>query len=403
MKIALVSEHASPIATLGGVDAGGQNVHVAALARALGAAGHAVTVYTRRDDRRLPETVRFARGVRVVHVDAGPARRVPKDDLFACMPEFASHLYEQWHRDPPDIVHSHFWMSGWASLQAASRVGAPVVHTYHALGVTKQRHQGPKDTSPRERLRIERAIAQRATGILATSTEEVFELTRMGAEPSRLTLIPCGVDLDLFHPRRAPRRTDGSLRILVVSRLVERKGIGNMILAMASLPDARLVIAGGPPRSGIQDDPEGARLVALAREHGVADRVEFLGRVERADLPALYAAADVVACVPWYEPFGLVALEAMACGRPIVASAVGGLVDTVIHGSTGLHVTPRSPESIVRAMTFLAEQPRYRDALGEAGARRARARYGWATIARESTLAYASARAANPRVEVSAG
>jgi glycosyltransferase involved in cell wall biosynthesis len=265
------------------------------------------------------------------------------------------------------------------------------VHTYHALGVTKRRHQGAKDTSPRVREAVEADLARNGHGIVATSSEEVFELVRLGAGRSRVSLVPCGVDLHHFTTGTsvAPRRE--APRVLVVSRLVERKGIGNVISALAELPEVELVIAGGPPREELGSDPEAARLQDLARDVGVAGRVELLGRVERADLPALYRSADVVACVPWYEPFGLVALEAMATGRPVVASAVGGLVDTVIDGVTGVHVPPRRPDAIAHAISeLLADAPR-RHALGVAGAQRARARYGWATVAAETVDAYRAA------------
>ncbi len=157
MRIAMISEHASPLATLGGVDAGGQNVHVAALSAALAEEGHTVTVYTRRDDAALPARVAFAPGVEVVHLDAGPARAVPKDELLPHMGELADGLLADWRTARPDVVHSHFWMSGVAALDAAARlasspVGAaaapPVLHTFHALGSVKRRHLGAEDTSP---------------------------------------------------------------------------------------------------------------------------------------------------------------------------------------------------------------------------------------------------------------
>jgi glycosyltransferase involved in cell wall biosynthesis len=390
MKIVLVSEHASPLATLGGVDAGGQNVHVAALACALGAAGHEVVVYTRRDDPALPARVPFAPRVTVEHVPAGPACAIPKDGLFRFMPEFADHLAWRWRASPPAVVHSHFWMSGWAARRAADPLGIPVVHTFHALGVTKRRHQGVKDTSPEVRCDVEAELA-RTCHIVATSSEEVFELVRMGADTDAVSLVPCGVDIGHFAPHGAGAEPRGD-GVLVVSRLVERKGIGNVIEAVAALPGVRMRIAGGPPRAELHDDREARRLSALVRALDVRDRVELLGRVGRPDLPALYRSAAVVACVPWYEPFGLVALEAMACGRPVVASAVGGLVDTVIDGVTGVHVPPRDPAALACALGNLLGEPRRAGALGRAGERRARSRYGWRTVARDTLHAYDAAR-----------
>jgi glycosyltransferase involved in cell wall biosynthesis len=397
----MVSEHASPFASLGGVDAGGQNVHVAALASALGRAGHEVVVHTRRDDPTLPEFVDFARGVRVHHVDAGPATELSKDALFPYMPEFAERLATVWSKDVPAVVHSHFWMSGWAALQATRRSGIPVVHTYHALGITKRRHQRGKDTSPAERLRVEREIARDADHIVATSSEEVFELVRMGADARRVSLVPCGVDLEHFVPGRA--RSGVGHDILVVGRLVERKGIGNVVAALAKLPDARLAVAGGSTREELDRYPEAQRLRRLAAAAGVADRVELLGRVEHSELPALYHSADVVACVPWYEPFGLVALEAMACRRPVVAAAVGGLVDTVIDGVTGIHVAPRDVGDLAAALRRVLHDGALRTSLGRAAAERARKRYGWSTIAHDTVQAYAVARATATRPWIRVG
>jgi glycosyltransferase involved in cell wall biosynthesis/phosphoheptose isomerase len=382
----MVSEHASPLAVLGGVDAGGQNVHVASLSKELARRGVDVTVFTRRDDPALPERLEFAPGVTVVHVAAGPARPVPKDDLLPCMDEFACVLARAWSAAPPDLVHAHFWMSAQASLEAARPLGIPVVQTFHALGVVKRRHQGAFDTSPPGRIATEEAIARRVDGIIATSSEEVFELLRMGADLRRVRVVPCGVDLSVFTPNGpAEPRARGGRRLLVVSRLVQRKGVGNVISALAGLRDTELVVAGGPEQSALAGDPEARRLAALAAERGVRDRVDFRGRVDRGDLPVLFRSADAVVCVPWYEPFGIVPLEAMACGVPVVASAVGGHLDTVVDGVTGIHVPPRSPERLSEALRTLLAEPELGARMGAAGAERARSRYSWETVA-DATL-----------------
>src|SRR5919201_2690511 len=168
MRIAMVSEHASPLAVLGGVDAGGQNVHVAALSTAIARRGAEVTVHTRRDDRTLPRHAQLAPGVLVEHVDAGPAKPIAKDRLLRHMDQFAQRLTESWRRSRPDVVHAHFWMSGRAALAAAAPLGIPVVQTFHALGVVKRREQGDKDTSPPSRIAEERSIIQRVAHIVAT-------------------------------------------------------------------------------------------------------------------------------------------------------------------------------------------------------------------------------------------
>jgi D-inositol-3-phosphate glycosyltransferase len=390
MRIAMVSEHASPLAALGGVDAGGQNVHVHALAAALGRRGDDVVVHTRRDDPDSPRRVPFAPGAEVDHVDAGPPSVVPKDELLPYMAEFGVRLRAQWRDEPPDVVHAHFWMSAVAALAAAGPLGIPVVHTFHALGTVKRRHQGDRDTSPPERLGIEREIAERVDRIVATCTDEVFELVRMGADPHRVTVVPCGVDLGLFGgDGPAEPRTEGRHRLVSASRLVERKGLGEMVSALAELPDAELHIAGGPPAAELEDEPEARRLRTLAAELGVGDRLVLRGRVERTDMPALLRSADVVVCAPWYEPFGIVPLEAMACGVPVVATAVGGQIDSVVHGETGVHVPPRDPAALALALRELLDDPERRAALGANGRERARQRYAFDRIAAATRDVYA--------------
>jgi glycosyltransferase involved in cell wall biosynthesis len=376
----MVSEHASPLAVLGGVDAGGQNVHVAALATELARRGVEVTVHTRRDDASLPRRVELGPGVVVDHVDAGPPEPIPNaiDHLLPFMDEFAADLADCWAGDPPDVVHSHFWMSGRAALAAARPLRVPLVHTFHALGVVKRRHQGAKDTSPRERIPAERRLLAEADCIVAQCSEEVFELVRLGADLPRIRVIPSGVDVQRFRPDGpADLRLAGLHRVVVVSRLVERKGIGNVISALADVPETELLIGGGPERARLWEDAEARRLHRIARDSGVEDRVRFLGRVACDDVPRLLRSADVVACVPWYEPFGIAPLEAMACGVPVVAATIGGLIDTVVNGVTGLHVPPRRPDRIAAALRTLLADPALREMLGRAGSERVRQRFTW--------------------------
>lgn len=389
LKVAMVSEHASPLAVLGGVDAGGQNVHVAALAEAMAHQGAEVTVYTRRDDASLPVRVQFASGVTVEHVDAGPPKAIEKDRLLPYMGEFAEYLSRCWAQERPDVVHAHFWMSGKASLDAALPLGIPVVQTYHALGIEKRRHQGTKDTSPATRLDEERRIAQDAHRIVATATAEAFELVRMGADKARIAVVPCGVDLNLFQPLGPAEPREGRRKRLVcLGRLVERKGISDVINALTVIPDVELVIAGGPDASQLDRDPEAARLKQVASDLGISDRVIFRGRVERSQVPPLLRSANAVVCYPWYEPFGIVPLEAMACGVPVVVAQVGGLVDSVVNGVTGIHVPARSPIALAQAIRELLKDDKRCIELALAGTRRANRRYGWARIASDTLAVY---------------
>ncbi|HWM07735.1 MAG TPA: glycosyltransferase, partial [Solirubrobacteraceae bacterium] len=344
----------------------------------------------RRDDPELARRMRLAPCVEVDHVQAGPAVALPKDELLPHMDAFARDLRERWTARRPDVVHAHFWMSALAALTAARPLGIPVVHTFHALGTVKRRHQGAKDTSPPERLGIERWIARSVDRIVATCTDEVFELLPIGADRRAITVIPCGVDLDRFTPDGpAETRTSRLKRLVAACRLVERKGIGNAVSALAEVPDAELHVAGGPDASALGRDPEAQRLWALADRAGVRDRVVLRGRVEREAMPALLRSADAVVCVPWYEPFGIVPLEAMACGVPVVATAVGGQIDSVVHGVTGVHVPPREPAAIAGALRDLLADDARRAALGRDGSRRARRLYDFDRIATATRDVYA--------------
>lgn len=400
MRIAMISEHASPLAHLGGVDAGGQNVHVAELSSALARRGHDVVVYTRRDDARLPECVETDHGYRVVHVPAGPARVLPKDELLQYMYAFARFLDARWVADAPDVAHGHFWMSGVATLRAARPHRIPSVQTFHALGLIKRLHQGLDDTSPDCRVGVEARVARDADWVAATSTDEVFELVRMGRARSRTSVVPCGVDVDAFSPDGPVAPRGERPRIVSVGRLVPRKGFETLICALPRIRGAELVIVGGPAQADFADDPEARQLQRLAAELGVADRVRLLGAVTRGEMPALLRSADVVACTPWYEPFGIVPLEAMACGVPVVATAVGGIRDTVVDDVTGRLVPPKDPARLGDAIASLLADRDRRAAMGAAGRERARARYTWDRVAADTERIYE--KLAPVRREVSA-
>ena len=396
MRIAMISEHASPLAALGGIDAGGQNAHVAELSAALAGHGHEVRVYTRRDGPDLPEVVPFGARVDVVHVPVGPPAPLPKDDLLPYMGEFAEWMAADWQREwRPDVAHAHFWMSGLATVTAGRACEVPVVQTFHALGSVKRRHQGTADTSPLQRVGYERELGRAVGRVIVQCRDEMRELIRLGVPRGRTALVPSGVNTDRFRPDgpHAPRVT-GRARILTVARLVERKGIEDLIRALPHVPGADLVVAGGPPPGELDSDPYVARLRRLIADCAVADRVRLLGAVAAHEMPAWYRSADVLAAAPWYEPFGLTPLEAMACGVPVVATAVGGLTDTVVDGVTGDLVPPRDPQALGAALRRLLGDRMRRMSYGAAVLDRATYAYAWPHVAARLTGVYADVAAA---------
>jgi glycosyltransferase involved in cell wall biosynthesis len=397
-RVALISEHASPLATLGGEDAGGQNIHVTALAGALADRGHQVVVYTRRDDPGLAERVELRPGVVVEHLDAGPASKIPKDELRPLVPAMTEDLLRRWSAGPaPTVAHAHFWMSGLAALPAAQRFGIPLLQTFHALGAVKRRMQGEHDGSPADRIRSERRLAMSVDRIIATCSDELAELRAMGAHDAEISVIPCGVDLSQFCPsgRVAPR--GAKHRLLTVGRLVRRKGVDDIIEALADLPDTELVVVGGPSAAELDADDEVRRLRSRAATRGVASRITWTGGVDRDEVARLMRSADLVVCAPWYEPFGIVPLEAMACGTPVVATAVGGMLDTVCHGKTGRLVPPRQPEVLAATIRDLLENPALRAKMGRAGSERARSNFSWARVAELTAQEYALAQRSTER------
>ena len=328
-----------------------------------------------------------------VHLTAGPARPLPKDDLWPHMAAFSDELLSVLRSDRPDVVHAHFWMSGWAAHRAARAVAVPTVLTFHALGSVKRRHQGVADTSPPDRVAVETSLAASVDRIIATCTDEVAELTQLTKELTATSVIPCGVDVDRFSPTGpvwGDRRSQH--RLLAVGRLVPRKGFATAIEALPHLRNTELVIAGG----AAGPDPERDRLLALAAICGVADRVQVLPQVPRAEMPSLLRSADLVACPAWYEPFGIVPLEAMACGRPVVASAVGGMLDTVVPDHTGCLVPPRDTDAFADATRRLLRHPELRHRYGRDAVERVRTRFSWPSVAVRTVDAYERTLAGRP-------
>jgi glycosyltransferase involved in cell wall biosynthesis len=271
--------------------------------------------------------------------------------------------------------------------------GIPLLQTFHALGSVKRRHQGRLDTSPPSRVGLEQRLVRQVDRVIATCSDEVEELRALGLREGRADVVPCGVDTRLFRPGPRPDPA-GPQRLVVVGRLVTRKGVGNVVEALARLVqrghDVELVIAGGAADTALSVDPEYQRIEGLAERLEVADRVRFLGGLSRDQVPAVMQSGDVVVTVPWYEPFGIVPLEAMACGRPVVGSAVGGIAFTVLDGVTGCLVPPRDPPALATALRRLLTRPAERARMGRAARRRVEERFTWPEVARRTAALYES-------------
>jgi D-inositol-3-phosphate glycosyltransferase len=392
MRIAQVSAHTSPLAPLGGRETGGMNVYVLELSRELGRLGFEADIFTRLDGD-LPPIEDVAPNVRLVRIAAGPVAPIEKEAIVTHLPEFAANL-EAFAREQPapyGIVHSHYWQSGWAGGLLARRTNVPHVVMFHTLGEVKNRAR-ISEQEPRQRIHHERNVVRRADAILTASDHERVFLERYyGAEPGRIHTIPCGIDLDLFRPQpREQARLDLRLDhdrpvILWVGRLEALKGVDILVSAVAQLGerDVTLLLVGGDDRaSGLRESLE-----AQAAAEGITANVRFEGPVPHDRLPAYYSAADVVVVPSYYESFGLVAVEAMACGTPVVASRVGGLVSTVTDGVTGYLIPWRCPEPFAEKLEVLLNNPELR-ANFSAAARRSVERYRWSRIGNEMAAFY---------------
>ncbi|MFL6624830.1 MAG: glycosyltransferase family 4 protein [Sulfurifustis sp.] len=403
-RIAMISEHASPLATIGGVDSGGQNVYVAQLANRLAARGYQVDVYTRRDKETLPEVVKFINRVRVIHVKAGPPRPVPKEELLPYMDEFAEQMQSfcSRQRRPYDVVHANFWTSGVVAMTLKRAIGLPFAVTFHALGRVRRRHQGEADRFPEERAEYEERIIAAADCVVAECAQDREDLLELyDADPAKIRIVPCGFDTTEFWPidRRLARREVGfdpdERIVLQLGRLVPRKGIDIAVRALARLArdhrvNARLVIVGGETDEPCpMANPEIARLTDVANAEDIAERVTFTGRRPRNVLRYYYNAADVFVTTPWYEPFGITPVEAMACGVPVIGSAVGGIKTTVRHGRTGFLVPPHDPDALAARIAEIFRDADAARRMGVAGRERALRHFTWSQVAERMEAVYA--------------
>ncbi len=402
-RVALISEHASPLGILGGVDSGGQNVYVGQLARHLAAMGYEVDVFTRRDSEVLPATADWVNGVRIVHVPAGPAEYVRKEEMLPYMERFTTWMlrYFKRQRRPYNLVHANFWMSGLVAAEIKRALGIPFVVTFHALGRVRRQHQGPADQFPDERFAIEDRVVAEADHIIAECPQDEEDLIRLyNADPARITIVPSGFDSGEFWPISKPLArvalgfNPDERIILQLGRIVPRKGVDTVVQAFSRLIhqhgiEARLVVVGGESdEPDPRVTPELGHLQALVREEAVADRVTFVGRRGRDVLKYFYSAADIFVSTPWYEPFGITPVEAMACGMPVVGSNVGGIKFTVRDGETGYLVPPKDPEALAERIARLYRNPKLMGVFRRQAIRRANDLFTWSKVARAMAVLY---------------
>lgn len=385
-RVALLSVHTCPLDQPGSGDSGGMNVYVLQVARRLAEMGVEVDIFSRwagsAERIREPEP-----GVRVIHLDAGPPAPLPKDDLPGVLCEFLYSLlrFAADEGTTYDVVHSHYWLSGWVGRLAAERWGIPLVQTFHTLGRVKNRTLGPGEKpEPAARIAGEERVVAAADRILAPTPMEASDLVvAYGARAERVAVVAPGVDTDVFRPgdrdaAKALLGLRGRSVVLFVGRMQPLKApdvaIGAFAYALAAAPnDPLLVMIGGP--SGSASTSHEA-LAKIAADNGVGDRVRFLDPVRHEDLAAYYRAADAVLVPSRSESFGLVALEASACGAPVIATRVGGLTTAVRDSVTGLLVDEVDPAAFGEVLASLLRDPARAAALGRAGSHHAK-RFDW--------------------------
>jgi D-inositol-3-phosphate glycosyltransferase len=386
-RVAVLSIHSSPLAPAGVGDSGGMNVTVRALAGELAKVGIESDLYTRATSTDDPPVVEVEPGVRVLHLPAGPPEPIPKQILPRFLCAFLCSLLRAGDRyGPYDILHSHYWVSGWVARLARERWDSPVAHSFHTLGRVKNLSLAHGDEpEPPTRLAGEERVAAAADCLLAPTPAEARQLVELyGASPAKVRIVPHGVDWTRFHPgdREAARAALGVRHrhvLAFVGRLQPLKAPDVAVLTLATLRqrrpdlDVELLVVGGASGNG---GGEPARLARLAAEAGVGDRVRFLPPQPHNRLATIYRAADLVLMPSWSESFGLVALEAQACGTPVVAAEVGGLVHAVGDGTTGILLDNHQAEAWAGAVARLLSNPRRLAAMSAAAARFAGA-HGW--------------------------
>jgi D-inositol-3-phosphate glycosyltransferase len=401
MKIALVAQNATPLHPRAGSGPDRDDIGLSELTRKLAGQGHQVTVYAQKNLAGLPDQAELHAGVRVEHIDAGPvaeAATEPGDaDLLERVPAFSGPLRSLWQSDRPDVVHALRWTSGLAALAAARDLGIPVVQEFSSLGVSERRATADlrgqsgavtADGASAARIRLEPAIGRSATAVVATNSAEVSDLASLGVHRSSIRVVPWGVDTDLFTPEGPVARRNGRPRLLTAADLTERKPLETLFRALTKVPGAELLVVGGPAEAELAKDDNYVKLAKFAAALGITDRVIFTGEVEYAGMPPLLRSADLVISTCQYAPSGTTSLQAMACGTPVIAPPVGGHMDAVVDGTTGIIIPPDRPALLAQRIRQLLAHPMLIEAYGVAAVDRVRSRYSWDRIAGETIAVY---------------
>ncbi|NMG10027.1 glycosyltransferase [Brasilonema sp. UFV-L1] len=399
-RIALISVDGDPAAEIGQEEAGGQNVYVRQVGCALAAQGWQVDMFTRQNHPDQAAIVQHEPLCRTIRLKTGPAEFIGRDDLFHHLPEFIAEFqaFQQEQGFHYPLIHTNYWLSSWVGLELKKQQPLIQLHTYHSLGVVKYNTISDIPAIASRRIAIEKACLETVDRVVATSPQEQEHMRKFVSTKGQIEVIPCGTDVDKFGfiQRSAARQKLGIApdvkMVVYVGRFDQRKGIETLVRAIAksSLRDQanlQLVIGGGY-RPGHSDGIERDRIASIVAELGLEDCTTFPGRLDDTVLPSYYAAADVCVVPSHYEPFGLVAIEAMASRTPVVASDVGGLRFTVVPEVTGLLVPPKDEVAFAAAIDRILLNPAWRDQLGEAGRQRVEIAFSWHGVASRLTQLY---------------
>ena len=401
-QIALISVHGDPAVKIGKEEAGGQNVYVRQVGEALAKQGWQVDMFTRRAEPDQESIVEHSPGCRTIRLTAGPQKFVGRNKLFEYLPEFVAEFlrFQQQAGAIYPLVHTNYWLSSWVGMELRKQQLIKQVHTYHSLGAVKYQATATVPLIASTRLATEKACLETVDCVVATSPQERDHMRPLVSTKGKIEIIPCGTDVERFGAvdRQTARQKLGiapeTKIVLYVGRFDPRKGIETLVRAVGrpevrQHSDFKLMIVGGS-RLGQSDGNERERIEEIVRELDLGDRTEFLGRLDHTQLPTYYAAADVCVVPSHYEPFGLVAIEAMASGTPVVASDVGGLQFTVVPEETGLLAPAQDEAAFANAISRILADPTWQEALGKASRQRVESCFSWDGVASQLSELYLS-------------